>query len=446
MKYLLIILSLSALIGAPVVANAALPVAVDGQQLPTLAPMLEKVQKSIVSITTDIQLRRKASPFNDDPFFRGFFERREAKNRQRQLAAAGVVIDAENGYILTNEHSISGANKISVTFSDGQEVPARLIGVDKISDVAVIQVAMDSVNNLTQISLGDSSAMRVGDFVVSVGDPLGSQSTITSGLISSVGKGGVLQKNQNFIQSDAGYGPGILVNLRGEFIGLNISRVAQTAGSTRIGFSTPSNLATKLKEQIVEFGTPQRGYLAIQAQDLTFELARAFGINERQGAVITSVVKDSSAERGGVRVGDVVLDVDGKAIRRSRDLRALINYQFAGDSVALTVLRDGAEVSLVTQLESSSKPSRMATMIHHQLDGATFNEYRSEGQRNGVLATKVERGSIAWNHGVRANDLVISANRKSITSLDDFLQAISNKDVLMLNIVRNQDAMFLLLK
>ena len=445
MKYLLILVSLYTLVSVPVLVNAALPVAVDGQPLPTLAPMLEKVQKSIVSISTDIQLKKKATPFNDDPFFRGFFDRREAR-RQRRLAAAGVVIDAKNGYILTNEHSISGANKIIVTFSDGVEMPAQLIGVDKISDVAVIQVGMDQVSSLTQITLGDSSVMRVGDFVVSVGDPLGSQSTITSGLISSVGKGGVLQKYQNFIQSDAGFGPGILVNLRGEFIGLNIARVAQTAGSTRIGFSTPSNLAMELKRRIVEFGTPQRGYLAIQAQDLTYELAKAFGIGEHQGAVITSIAKGSSADQAGFHVGDVVVDVDGKAIRHSRDLRALISYQFAGDSVDLTVLRDGLEVPLTTLLESSSKPTRMATMIHHQLDGATFNEQRSVGERKGVLATKVERGSVAWNHGVRANDLVVSANRKSVRNIDDFLKAISNKDVLMLNIVRNQGAMILLLK
>jgi len=450
MKQLFVLFVLSTLVGTSAIVRAALPVAVDGQQLPTLAPMLEKVQKSVVSISTDLQLKLEAERGLGDPFFRRFVGQQEVRKRHRLLAAAGVVIDAQNGYILTNEHSISGANKITVTFSDGASVPAQLLGVDKVSDVAVIQVDMKNLDHLTEIDIGDSNTMRVGDFVVSVGDPLGSQSTITSGLISALGKGGVLKKHQNFIQSDAGYGPGILVNLRGEFIGLNIARVAQTAGSTRIGFSTPSNLALQLQKQIVEFGVPQRGYLALQTQDLTAELVKAFGLSEGYGAVVTRVAKGSTAEKAGILVGDVVLKMDGKVINRSRDLRILVNYQFAGDVVALTVLRDGEEVSLVSVLDSSNKSLRMATMIHHQLDGATFNEV-APGQLSGdvlggVLATKVEKNSIAWNHGVRANDLVVSANRKKVKSLTDFRQAISNKDVLMLNIVRDDGALFLLLQ
>lgn len=449
MKQVLTSLTLNVLIIFSNISAAALPVAVDGQPLPTLAPMLEKVQKSIVSISTDIKLKSPSEPFYDDPFFRRFYEQRHAakKARQRQLAAAGVVVDAENGYILTNEHSIVSANKIIVTFSDGREAQANLIGVDKLSDVAVIQV---NVDGLTAIDLGDSSRMRVGDFVVSVGDPLDSQSTITSGLISALDKGGVLKTHQNFIQSDAGYGPGILVNLRGEFIGLNISRVAQTAGSTRIGFSTPSNLAMNLKEQIVEYGVPQRGYLAIQAQDLTPALAKMFSVKGRRGAIITGVAKKSSAQEANVKVGDVVLKIDDKPISRGRDLRALINYQFAGDPVNLLVMRDGKEILLRAILESSSKSARMATMIHHQLDGATFNEVDpkqiSPELKGGVLATKVEKGSVAWSHGVRANDLVVSANRKSVNNLDDFREAIDDKDVLMLNIVRDDGALFLLLQ
>ena len=258
------------------VSNAALPVAVDGQALPTLAPMLENVQKSIVSISSEIQQRANDNCFYDDPFFRRFFDRNQSsRNRNRLSAAVGVIVDSRNGYILTNEHSIAGATNIVVTLHDGREVMAQIIGVDKVADVAVIKVDAQS---LTQIAIGNSDALRVGDFVVSVGDPLGTQSTITSGLVSALSKKSALKNHQHFIQSDAGFGPGVLVNLNGDLIGLNIARVAETAGSTRIGFSTPINLAMKIKQQIVDYGVPQRGSLAVQVQDLTPQLAQAFNI------------------------------------------------------------------------------------------------------------------------------------------------------------------------
>lgn len=428
------------------ISTAALPVAVDGQALPTLAPMLEKVQKSVVSISSDIQLKPTAEPFYDDPFFRRLFDqRREPRARNRQLASAGVIVDAQKGYILTNEHSISGANELTVTLPDGREAKARLLGIDKVSDVAVLQIDLP---NLTAIDIGDSSAMRVGDFVVSVGDPLGSQSTITSGLISALGKNGVLQNHQNFIQSDAGYGPGILVNLRGELIGLNIFRVAQTAGNTRIGFSTPINLAMKIKNQVVAYGVPRRGYLAMQVQDLTTDLAGAFNINQSKGVVVTRVVEGSTADKAGINVGDVVLNVDNKPVGRCNEFRSLVSYHFAGDSIDLLVLRNGKETSVSTVLESSLKPTRMATMIHHHLDGATFNENQPTSSEviRGILATKVKKGSVAWNNGVRVNDLIVSANRRPVSSLHDFRDAVDNKDVLMLNIMRGDGALFLLLQ
>jgi len=444
MKQVLVLLTF--IVSAWCTVQAALPVAVDGQALPTLAPMLEKVQKSVVSISTDLQVRSRKRVFHNDPFFQRFFDQSKVRReRYRQMAAAGVVVDAKNGYILTNEHSIVGASEIIVTFSNGVEVPAQLIGVDETSDVAVIQVAAD---NLTPIDIGDSAGMRVGDFVVSVGDPLGSQSTITSGLISALSKDFVLEKRQHFIQSDAGYGPGILVNLRGEFIGINIARVAQTAGSTRIGFSTPSNLAIKLKDQIIQYGAPQRGFLPVQVQDLTPELASVFDIDARQGAIITSVEKNSLADESGIKPGDVVLEIDQIRINRGRDLRTLFNDHFAGDTVDLLVMRDGEERLIEVTLENVEVSSRVATMIHHQLDGATFNEVKSTSPEvpEGVRAVNVKKGSAAWNHGVRENDLVVSANRREIKNLNDFRQAIDKKDVLMLNIVRDDGALFLLCK
>ena len=445
MKFLQKIIIVVALYAVQPLSIAALPVAVDGQELPSLAPMLERVQKSVVSITSDLQRRAGNDRFNDSALFKQFFEPTQ-RSRNRLLAAVGVVIDADNGYILTNEHSIAGASNIVVTFSDGQEVAARLVGVDKVSDVAVIQVEKA---NLTEVVIGDSDALRVGDFVVSVGDPLGSQSTITSGLISALSKQEALKSHQHFIQSDAGYGPGILVNLRGDMIGLNISRVAQTAGSTRIGFSTPVNLAMKVKQQIIEFGVPQRGFLAVQAQDLTPELARVLSISEQRGAVITRVSKDSNAERSGIQVGDVVLKVGNQFISRSNDLRSLVGYNFAGDSLEMEVLREGERLTLSPILEPPTRSAKVDSMIHYKLDGATFKEVslaQGGSESEGVLATNVQEGSIAWNNGMRVNDLIISANRQEVSSLDELRAAINNKDVLILNIMRGNGALFLLLQ
>jgi len=448
MKFLQQIIIVIAFCSIHSISSAALPVAVDGQPLPSLAPMLERVQMSVVSITSDLQRRASTERFYDEPFFKRFFDQSQnRRSRNRQLTAVGVVVDAENGYILTNEHSIAGASNITVTFPDGEEVTAQLVGVDKVADVAVIKVEKA---NLTEVVVGNSNVLRVGDFVVSVGDPLGSQSTITSGLISALSKRGALRTHEHFIQSDAGYGPGILVNLRGEMIGLNISRVAQTAGSTRIGFSTPVNLAMKIKQQIIDYGVPQRGFLAVQAQDLTPELASVLNVSEPRGAVITRVAKGSSAEQSGVQVGDVILKVENQAIKRSKDLRSLVGYHFAGESLQMDVLREGSKITLSPVLESSAQPSKIDSMIHYKLDGATFKEVSvNQGgsiDSDGILTTNVRKGSVAWNNGVRVNDLIVSANRQEISNLDDFRTAVNNKEVLMLNIVRGNGALFLLLQ
>jgi len=418
--------------------------------LPVLAPMLERVQQSMVSVSVEaeVQLRRREDPFFDDPFFRRFFDRRNrSQERKRQAFGAGVIVDAEAGFVLTNEHSVVGASKIMVTLSDGRELEGQLIGSDKASDVALVKVDAD---NLTAIRLGDSAALRVGDFVVSVGDPLGTQSTVASGIISALGRNSRSRSYQSYIQSDAGYAPGVLVNLRGELIGLNISRVAQTASNSRFGFSTPVNIAMRVKKQLVKYGTPQRGFLAVQVQDLTPDLATAFNIEENSGAVITSVVADSAADKGGVRVGDVVMMADHSKVNQGRDLRKIIAQHFSGDPLELQVLRQGETINLSVLLESSSAISLVGTMMHNRLEGATFKDVGAQqvstNVEQGVLVTKVTNGSVAWNYGVRAGDIIVSANRKSVVNIESFRKAIANQDVLMLNIVRGSGALFLLLQ
>ena len=428
-------------------ATATLPVAVEGQRLPSLAPVIERVQASLVriSITTPIQARR--DPF-DDPFFRRFFDqRRPTNNRSREVFATGVVVDGLQGLILTNEHSVRGSSNVKVTLDDGREVVGEVLGTDPASDVALIRV---NVLGLTSIDVADSNSLKAGDFVVSIGDPLGDENTLVTGVISALARNNSLQTHQNFIRSDAAVGPGVLVNLNGEMVGLNIAKSAQTAGNLRIGFSTPVNMALRVKTQLVKYGTPRRGFLAVQVQDLTPDLARAFDIQQAGGAVISNVIEGSTAEQAGLEIGDVVLEAGTQQISRSNDLRAIIGQQFAGDTLSMTVVREGGKVELQPVLESSTRVSRKGNMIHHQLEGAVFKDgdarQVSTNVEDGVMVSQVRQGSVAWDHGVRANDVIVSANRKSVSNIDSLRKAIEGKEVLMLNVVRGNGSMFLLLQ
>ena len=426
--------------------RAALPTEVDGQTLPSLAEMVEKVQASMVRIAVQPRASARRDPF-DDPFFRRFFDSRRSAKRNREVFTNGVVVDAELGFILANESAVRGASNLKVILSDGREVEGSVIGSDATTNVAVIMV---SASGLKAIELGNSDSLRVGDFVVSIGDPFGTENTLVTGLVSALAQKNSLQAYQNFIRTDAAVGPGVLVDLRGALVGLNIAKSASTVGSAKIGFATPVNMALRVKQQVLDYGTPQRGFLAVQIQDLTPSLARAFSIEEKNGAVVTSVSADSTAEQAGLEVGDVVLEVDAQGINKGDDLRYIIGQHFAGDRIAMTVARQGQKVYLKPVLESSTSPSKKGQMIHFQLEGATFKEVDTQAvstaTKQGVRVSAVEKGSVAWRHGVRDDDLIVSANRKPVANLEGLRSAISGEDVLMLNIVRDSGALFLLLQ
>lgn len=426
--------------------EAALPKEVEGQPLPSLASMVERVQASMVRIAVQSRASARRDPF-DDPFFRRFFDSRRSAKRAREMFTTGVVVDATRGFILVNESAVRGASKIRVTLSDGRQVDGSVLGTDVTTNVAVIKV---SVAGLTAIELGNSDDLRVGDFVVSIGDPLGTENTLVTGLVSALAQKNSLQAYQNFIRSDAAIGPGVLVDLNGALIGLNIAKSATTAGNAKVGFATPVNMAMRVKQQVLDYGTPQRGFLAVQIQDLTPSLAQAFSIQQKNGAVVTSVNPDSTADLAGLEVGDVVLEIDRQAINRGNDLRNIIGQHFAGDTLDMTVARQDQKVQLTLVLESSTSPSRKGQMIHFQLEGATFKESDTQAvstaSKQGVRVSTVEQGSVAWRHGVRANDLIVSANRQPVANLDGLRSAISGEDVLMLNIVRDSGALFLLMQ
>ncbi|MEM7359984.1 MAG: DegQ family serine endoprotease [Pseudomonadota bacterium] len=437
-------------------AQAALPASVDGRPLPSLAPMLENVRDAVVNISTEAQIkvRRRANPFLDDPFFRRFFEQSQSqqRTRKRQGLGSGVVFNAEQGLILTNAHVIQGADKITVTLKDGREAEATVIGTDKDSDVAVIQIDLDA---LQEIPLGDSDSLRVGDFVVAIGNPFGLRQTVTSGIVSALGRSGLgIENYEDFIQTDASINPGnsggALVNLRGELIGINTAIVAPSGGNVGIGFSIPINMALQIKDQLVEFGEVQRGRLGVRIQDLTPELSQAFQISQSRGAIITKVEKGSMADIAGIQAGDVVISANDRPINRGADLRNSIGLLRVGDQLNLEVMRGGERQLITTSVGDVAMDSTVGKNLNPRLEGAYFSDLSeaqlSAGVEGGVLVTNVEQGSSAWQNGVRPEDIIVSANRKSVKDLNSFRLAIAKRKVLLLNIVRGNGALFLLLQ
>lgn len=434
---------------------AALPASVDGRPLPSLAPMLEDVRDAVVNIATEAEVvvRRRANPFFDDPFFRRFFEQgSQQRSRKRQGLGSGVVFDAAKGLILTNAHVIHGADLIKVNLKDGREAIAQVIGSDKDSDVAVIKIDLDG---LREIPLGDSDRLRVGDFVVAIGNPFGLRQTVTSGIVSALGRSGLgIENYEDFIQTDASINPGnsggALVNLRGELIGINTAIVAPSGGNVGIGFSIPINMALQIKDQLVEYGEVQRGKLGVRIQDLTPDLAEAFNISQTRGAIITKVEPGSMADSAGVKAGDVVVMANLRPITRGADLRNVIGLLRVGDRLNMEVLRDGSTQLISTTIGNVAVDSSVGKNLNPRLDGASFSELDdlklSQGIEGGVLVSSVAQGSPAWYNGLRTDDVIVSANRKTVKNLDSFRLAIAKQDVLLLNIVRGDGALFLLLQ
>lgn len=436
-------------------AKAAIPYAIDGQTMPSLAPMLERIEGAVVNISTEAQIRvrRGSHPFFDDPFFRRFFDQsRPQQSRKKQGLGSGVIFNEAEGLILTNAHVIAGADKITVTLKDGREAIADVIGSDKDSDVAVIQVDLD---RLQGIPLGNSDVLRVGDFVVAIGNPFGLRQTVTSGIVSALGRSGLgIENYEDFIQTDASINPGnsggALVNLRGELVGINTAIVAPSGGNVGIGFSIPINMALQIKDQLVDYGEVQRGRLGVRIQDLTAELSEAFDIEHNKGAIITKVEKGSMADKAGIRPGDVVIMANRRPVTRGADLRNTIGLLRVGDELNLEVMRAGSARIIQTTIGDVAVDRTVGKNLNAHLEGATFNELTelqfNNGVEDGVLVASVEQGSPAWFNGVRPNDVIVSANKKTVRGLDSFRMAIANQNVLLLHILRGNSALYMLLQ
>ncbi len=418
-------------------AQAQLPVVLgDGEPMPSLAPMMERVTPAVVNIATftNVEVR---NPLFDDPFFRRFFDvpSMEQRYRRTRSAGSGVIVDAAKGYILTNDHVVSRADEITVTLADGRTLEATLVGADAQVDLAVLRIDPDELAEEAAPAaarFGDSASLRVGDFVVAIGNPFGLGQTVTSGIISAIGRSGLgVDGYEDFIQTDASINPGnsggALVNLRGELVGINTAIIAPAGGNVGIGFAIPANMAQAIMAELIEHGEVRRGHLGLRIQGLNVELARAFGTDLREGVVVTGVDVDSPAAAAGLATGDVLLRLGERRLRNATDFRARAAVIMVGDSVEIEYMRDGERKIVRIDIPEDQFEKVAGERLHPLLNGTLLQNHRGGSEREvaaGVALLDVTEGSRAWRNGLRAGDIIVSANQRTSRNLSDLTQGI----------------------
>ncbi|GEM74245.1 Do family serine endopeptidase [Vibrio sagamiensis] len=436
---------------APITANAALPFSVDGQQLPSLAPMLDKVTPAVVSIAVEGKhVETKRIPEQFQFFFGPEFPSAQTQERPFKGLGSGVIVDADKGQIVTNYHVIKGADDIRVRLHDGREYDAELIGGDEMSDVALLK--LEKAKDLTEIKIADSDKLNVGDFTVAIGNPFGLGQTVTSGIVSALGRSGLnLENFENFIQTDAainsGNSGGALVNLNGELIGINTAILGPNGGNVGIGFAIPSNMMKNLTEQILEFGEVKRGMLGVQGGEVTSELAEALGYESSKGAFVSQVVPDSAADKAGLEAGDVIITINNKSIDTFSELRAKVATLGAGKQVNLGVIRDGKKKDFNVTLGESKNMKAKAENLHEGLKGAELSNTTPNDQIQGVKVTKVESKSPAARYELKKGDIIIGVNRQRVKNLAELRALIEKQDgVLAMNIQRGARTLYLVIR
>ncbi len=415
-------------------AYGLLPGIIDGEPLPSLAPVLERVTPAVVNISTRGPMRRQ-NPLMDDPLYRRFFGLDDEPDQApAQSLGSGVIVDAAEGVVVTNHHVIENAAQITVTLSDGREFQAQVIGTDPDADIAVIKI---EATNLVQLEWADSSALRVGDFCIAIGNPFGLGQTVTSGIVSALGRSGLgIESFEDFIQTDASINPGnsggALINLRGELIGINTAIVGPSGGNVGIGFAIPSNMAADLADQLLEFGEVKRGALGITAQALTPQLAEAFGVDSRSGVVIGSVQPGSPAEDAGLQPGDVITAIDGRRVRDLQGVRNRIGLVRLGQQLTVEIVRDKQPQSIDVTVGALPITNPLASEV-------ALSEQQSRNGRRYVVIEAVKPGSRVAQSGLRPGDIILSINRQGVGTIDDIERIVDRAgDELLLLIQRGR--------
>jgi serine protease Do/serine protease DegQ len=443
------------LVVGPVVAASAGLAATGAEALPSLSPMLERVSPGVVNISVRGRVAIAENPLFQDPFFRRFFDFPELpRERETQSVGSGVIIDADEGYVVTNHHVIANAEEIEIVLADRRRLDAEVLGSDPEADVAVLKVEPDG---LTQVSFGDSDALKIGDFVIAIGNPFGIGQTATLGIVSALGRSGLgIGGYESYIQTDASINPGnsggALVDQRGRLVGINTAILSRSGGNIGIGFAIPVNMVRDLFDQLIEHGEVRRGRLGVLIQDLTPEIAEAMRIDVDGGAVISRVIDGSAAEEAGLKPGDVVVSMDGAAIGSSAELRNRIGLMRPGRKVELGILRKGRRVTVTATLGGPEEPQASLETGASALAGVSLGKIPDDhplyGEVEGVLVREVKPLSKAARAGLRAGDIIVSADQRPVATPEQ-LAAIAREKrdkPLLLNVHRGDGALFLAIR
>ncbi|HEX2830938.1 MAG TPA: Do family serine endopeptidase [Burkholderiales bacterium] len=426
------VLALARALLALVVMHAAAHAAAPGG-LPTLAPLVNQVTPAVVNISVVTRAPMEDNPLFRDPFFRRFFNLPERPQRREQAAGSGVIVDAANGYVLTNNHVVKDAEQVTVTLKDRRQFQARLVGTDPGTDVAVLQI---EARELTALRFGDSDQLQVGDYVIAIGNPFGIGQTVTSGIVSALGRSGLSPEGfEDFIQTDASINPGnsggALVNLRGELIGINTAILGPSGGNVGIGFAVPSNMARAVLTQIVKFGEVRRGRLGVDMIDLNPEIAKRLGVSTLEGVGVAAVQPGSPAEKAGLRERDVIVAMNGRALHGAAELRARLALTPIGEEIDLRVLRGGQTLNVRVRIAAVQQVSggEGQTIAAPQLAGMRVVEIERGSplyQRipGALVVASVAEGSAAWQAGLRAGDIIYAVNRRRIRTVAEFVAAL----------------------
>jgi len=423
---------------------AAFPGEIDGDAMPSLAPLVERVSPAVVNIRVS-QTIKSRSPLGDDAF-RRFFGLPDVPGGSREVASAGsgVIVDSARGYILTNHHVVENADTIQISLIDGTILDAEIIGSDPATDIALIKVEAE---NLVEMPIGDSEVMRVGDFVLAIGNPFGLGHTVTSGIVSALGRTGINRNGyEDFIQTDASINPGnsggALVNMRGELVGINSAIISRSGGNVGIGFAVPTAIASSIMLQILDYGEVRRGLLGIRIQTIDAAIARLLEASVDSGALIALVDPGSAAEDAGLRVDDIIIEVNDKKISSASELRNTIGLMGSGEQINIKYIRDGHTESTIAKLGRLQAARSVGRDIHPGLEGAQFAS-SSSTITAGIEVTEVEAGSPAAQRGLRAGDVITAVNRRPVRNLQELAEIAMSNRILFLLVQRGDRALML---
>jgi serine protease Do/serine protease DegQ len=412
----------------PPCTQAALPLNLKG--VSTLAPMLAQVTPAVVNISVVTRSPMEDNPLFRDPLFRRFFNIPDSPSQGEQSAGSGVIVDRARGYVLTNNHVINNAQEVVVTLKDRRTLKARLVGTDPGTDIAVLKI---DAHNLAELRFGDSDAMNVGDFVVAIGNPFGIGQTVTSGIVSALGRTGLgIEGYEDFIQTDASINPGnsggALVNLAGELIGINTAILGPSGSSAGIGFAVPSNMVRTVMEQIIRFGEVRRGRVGVVTQDMTHELAQSLAAGSADGAVVVKVERGSPADKAGLKPRDIVTGINGKPVRGSADLRNRMGLIPVGEEAELRLQRGGrpltlrlriAELFTMTEIPGEAVPQLAGVRVSNIEPGMPVY-----GMVEGAMVTRIEPKTPGAQTGLRPGDVLYGVNRSRVRSVAELLASL----------------------